>query len=69
MKPPRPLIIGWVPSKTKLALIMSGRESELPGYWLYQLQGKFLPGRLGRFCGWVFGKIYADRKVYFTHDR
>ena len=65
---PKPLVVGWVPSKVKLDLMMEGREKELPGYWLYNMQVKYLPGRIGKICGWLFGRIYANRRVE-RHDR
>ncbi len=53
-----PLVYGWVPSRKHLELMVEGREKELPGYWLYNLQ--FSKFRLfGKICGWVFSKIYA----------
>ena len=59
----KPLIVGWVPSPGKLQLMAEGRDRELPGYWLYELQCKYLPGKIGRLYGWLFGEIYADRPV------
>jgi hypothetical protein len=58
----RPLIVGWVPSKTKIDLMAQGREKELPGYWLYELQFKY-PGKIGGICGYLFGKFYADKPI------
>ena len=58
----RPLVVGWVPTKKKVEMIMDGRESELPGAWLYALQLKS-KGWVGRFYGRLFGFLYADKKV------
>ena len=55
----KPLIVGWVPSKSKLYC----DAEELPGYWLYSLQVKHLPGKLGKFYGWLFGVFYADKPI------
>jgi hypothetical protein len=58
----KPLFVGWVPSMAKEDLIAQGREKELPGYWLYELQFKY-PGRIGRLCGFLFGMFYADKPI------
>ena len=58
----KPLIVGWVPSKTKLDLMMQGREKELPGYWLYNWQTKG-PKMLRPLWGALFGAVYAGRRV------
>lgn len=57
-----PLVIGWVPSKAKEELMLAGKEKELPGYWLYDLQFKY-KGMLGRFYGKLFGLIYANKQI------
>ena len=63
----KPLVVGWVPSKSKLDLMYEGREKELPGYWLYQLQLKYRGTRrldkLGRLIGWIFGILYSNKRV------
>lgn len=61
----RPLLVGWVPSGVKFKLMQEGREKELPGYWLYQLQCKFAGSILGTVCGRLFGAVYASRRVVY----
>ncbi len=58
----KPLIVGYVPSGAKMDMIGKGKFKELPGYWLYNLQFE-CKGKLGRFCGWLFGVVYANKPV------